>query len=294
MPCRWILSAFVVMVSVARANAQNVSDPRAEALSRARQFGADGEMTAARALIDSLLTTIPADSIGADELLFMRASFAEDIQQADSDYRRIIGSFRTSPRREASLFRLAQQALISGDLPGSRRHLQQISSEYRADSAQARVSYWLGKTFIESGDTSSACAANSRALGLLNAADPALRSEIESQAVGSCAHAAVPPASTTPGKKPGPSTTRNPPTSSSETTGRSGGRYSVQLAAFPRKPDAEEFAAKLRKSGLDARVDGSVKPFRVRVGRYSTYTEAVAAQRSLKAKQLSGFVTEVK
>src|SRR5437660_1073445 len=154
MPRRCFLSAFVLLVSGGRAHAQNVADPRAEVLSRARQIGANGEMTAARALIDSLLATMPADSSGADELLFMRASFAEDIQRADSDYRRIIDSFRTSPRREASLFRLAQQTLISGDLPGSRRYLQQISSEYSADSVQARVSYWLGKTFLESGDTS--------------------------------------------------------------------------------------------------------------------------------------------
>jgi cell division protein FtsN len=49
---------------------------------------------------------------------------------------------------------------------------------------------------------------------------------------------------------------------------------------------------KLRKSGYEARVDGSVAPFRVRIGQYKTQSQASAVQRSLKAKQIAGFVVQ--
>jgi cell division protein FtsN len=48
--------------------------------------------------------------------------------------------------------------------------------------------------------------------------------------------------------------------------------------------------AQLKKSGYEARVDGTAAPFRVRIGRYPTQGQASAVQRSLKAKKIEGFV----
>lgn len=286
------LVPIIAVLIAAGAGAQGISARRDSALTRVRQLAADGEMAEARQLLDSLLAAAP-DSNRADELLFARASYAEDIQSADSDYRRIIASFRSSPRREESLLRLAQQSLIAGDTPGARRYLQQIAAEYKADSSQARASYWLAKTFVEAGDSSSACAANARALGLLKSANTELRAQIESQAISICANSAAANPPVPAGKKPRPpaAKTISPPVADSSPVGA---RYSVQLAAFDRRVDAELLAGKLRKSGLDARVDGSVKPFRVWVGHYATHSEAVAGQRALKARNLSGFVTETR
>jgi len=87
--------------------------------------------------------------------------------------------------------------------------------------------------------------------------------------------------------KPAPSkatTTRNPASS-----GASG--YSVQVAAYNHKPDAEKLASSLTTRGYSARVDGSVAPFRVRIGRYATNKEAEAALKRIKAKHMEGFVT---
>ena len=66
--------------------------------------------------------------------------------------------------------------------------------------------------------------------------------------------------------------------------------YSVQVAAYNVKSQADAMVAKLKKSGYEARVDGSAAPFRVRIGRYATQAQAGAVQRSLKAKQIEGFV----
>jgi cell division protein FtsN len=49
---------------------------------------------------------------------------------------------------------------------------------------------------------------------------------------------------------------------------------------------------RLKKNGYEARVDGTSAPYRVRIGRYDTQGQASAVQRSLKAKQIEGFVVQ--
>lgn len=66
--------------------------------------------------------------------------------------------------------------------------------------------------------------------------------------------------------------------------------YSVQVAAYNRRADADKLAASLTKRGYQARVDGDVAPFRVRIGRYATNKDAEDALKRIKAKQMDGFV----
>ena len=83
-----------------------------------------------------------------------------------------------------------------------------------------------------------------------------------------------------------PASTTAPPTPSS-------GAFSVQVAAYNHKADAEKLAANLTKRGYAARVDGTVAPFRVRIGRYSTNSQAEDALKKIKAKHMDGFVARV-
>lgn len=69
-----------------------------------------------------------------------------------------------------------------------------------------------------------------------------------------------------------------------------GNGYSVQVAAYTHKPEADKLAATLSKRGYAARVDGSATPFRVRIGRYATEKEAEDALRKIKASHMDGFV----
>jgi cell division protein FtsN len=78
-----------------------------------------------------------------------------------------------------------------------------------------------------------------------------------------------------------------PPPASSERRS-----FSVQVAAYNVKSQAEAMVTRLKKNGYEARVDGTVAPFRVRIGRYATQAQASAVQRSLKAKQIAGFVVQ--
>src|SRR6266404_2157526 len=69
-----------------------------------------------------------------------------------------------------------------------------------------------------------------------------------------------------------------------------GNGYSVQVAAYNHKTEADKLTSSLTKRGYAARVDGSVAPFRVRIGRYTTEKEAEDALTRIKAKHMDGFV----
>jgi cell division protein FtsN len=71
------------------------------------------------------------------------------------------------------------------------------------------------------------------------------------------------------------------------------GKYSVQVAAYNHRADAEKLAATLVQRGYQARVDGDILPFRVRIGLYATENDAEAALRRIKAKHMDGFVARV-
>ena len=107
-----------------------------------------------------------------------------------------------------------------------------------------------------------------------------------------------PPAPVVTRPSPPPVTPKETPKETSketpkETASTNGERaWSVQIAAYNVKSQADAMVAKLKKSGYEARVDGSAAPFRVRIGRYATQSQASAVQRSLKAKQIDGFVVQ--
>lgn len=69
-----------------------------------------------------------------------------------------------------------------------------------------------------------------------------------------------------------------------------GSGYSIQVAAYTHKAEAENLAGTLKKRGYLARVDGTVAPFRVRIGRYATEKDAEDALKQMKAKRMDGFV----
>ena len=92
----------------------------------------------------------------------------------------------------------------------------------------------------------------------------------------------------TPSTKPVGSSKTNTPVAKPSASARSG--YSVQVAAYSKKTEAQKLTVSLVKRGYDARVDGQTAPYRVRIGRYSSEKEAEAALSRVKAKHMDGFV----
>jgi cell division septation protein DedD len=91
-----------------------------------------------------------------------------------------------------------------------------------------------------------------------------------------------------PAKSPG-NPVAKPPVKVSAGTSRPAG-YSVQVAAYKTRAEADKLTASLTKRGYPARVDADAAYFRVRIGRYSTSKDAEDALKRIKAKQMDGFV----
>jgi cell division protein FtsN len=95
-------------------------------------------------------------------------------------------------------------------------------------------------------------------------------------------------------EQPRPAPTQNHPRPANATANKSSSstpsKFSVQVAAYNKKTEAQKLTSSLVKKGYDARVDGQDAPFRVRIGRYATAREAEAALSRIKAKHMEGFV----
>jgi cell division septation protein DedD len=92
------------------------------------------------------------------------------------------------------------------------------------------------------------------------------------------AEAAAPPAPT--------------PAAAPARTGRSSGKYTVQVAAFNTRTPAAQLRDRLAARGYQARVVGSAAPFRVRVGWYATYAQARAAADQMRTKNIAALPIE--
>jgi len=68
--------------------------------------------------------------------------------------------------------------------------------------------------------------------------------------------------------------------------------WAVQVAAYSVRRTADALAAKLRARGLPSHVDGDHAPYRVRIGHYRTHAAAAAELARLRARKISGFVTQ--
>lgn len=101
--------------------------------------------------------------------------------------------------------------------------------------------------------------------------------------------------------KPAPTTAVKPVASpaTSRPTPPAAGRHTIQVAAYPTRPEAEQFAARLAKRGLATRVvavtrdvrGAKTQIFRVRLGFYRSARDAEAEVAALKARGIIAFAT---
>jgi cell division protein FtsN len=340
---RWELLSVIAIPCVATIASSQTTANRAmdPVFARAQALVSDGNGTAGRALVDSVLKATPPSAPIYPQALFWRASLASNAADAESDYRHIVVDYPLAPQAEDALLRLAQLELARGDRDAALSHLQRIPRDYPRSKSLARANYWIARVLFEKNDVPNACSANASALSQAGTDEIELRNQIQYQGQRCSAVAGTQPTksvekdsataavtgvgapSSTVAKASGDSAQRDTtrreaeavkprivpevikprvepagakPTAEPEkaTTAKSAvasrTKYSVQVAAYNRKPDAEKLASGLVKRGYAARVDGDVLPFRVRIGLYSTSAEAEDALKKLKAKHMDGFV----
>jgi cell division septation protein DedD len=94
-------------------------------------------------------------------------------------------------------------------------------------------------------------------------------------------------------KAPAREAKRSTPASARTTThARTVTRYTVQVAAYDTRADANALVKKLAARGIRARVSGTSKPFRVRLALHTTRNDANVELAAMRRRGIDGFVAE--
>lgn len=285
-------------------------------IQRARKLGADGREAEGRRLIDSLLRVTPPEGNLYGDALYARASLATTAVDAERDYRRLLIEAPLAARAEDALLQLAQLLQARGDRRGASDHLQRFMLMYSSSPARPRVALSLVRLLFDQGPQQQARACEALRMGR-EAIPPEsleLRNQLEFYAprcammvveappvplsVDSTATTTTPPTSRPQPPSVPPDTMRRrarpadpPPRPAGAPTTSS--FYSVQIAAYNSREPAANLASLLRERDIEARVDGTSAPFRVRIGKYTTRADAVKAAATLKSQGHNGFITLV-
>ena len=268
---------------------------------RAQRLVNDGNGTEGRALLDSLLNETPPRSPEEAEVLFWRATIAELWDQAERDYLRVMLQHEGSPRAAFAMLRLAQGELTRGDRDAALRYLERLATESPDSPLRAEGALWQGRILLDRGTRGRGCEVlrdgrarvSAGSLELENQYDYLLRTcpPPSDSAIAATPAAQPPPGQPTqqaPQAPPAPTPTQQPaaatpaPSSAPPATGP---MWSVQIAAWPTRDEADRFLAAVRAKGYDARIDGEAAPFRVRFGRYATRDAASAAMAGYRQKE---------
>jgi cell division septation protein DedD len=287
------------------------------AVARARTLVEGGNGRAGRLVLDSMVQEAGMSTPALGELLYWRGLLAESSSEAERDWRRLLLEVPMSPRAEDALLRLAQLEQLRGRPAASRALLERLVRDYREPGSQARAHFWLAKAWFDENDRPRACGA----LDVVQRNAPTSAVELRMQsddlrtrcrgvtaiapvvaaAVASAAPApATPPVAALasndaawPAATPPDTTTPAPAAGAASTTRPANARYSVQLSALNTLAQAEQFAQRFRARGVDARVDGTSAPFRVRTGYFTTRAQANARLAELKQLGFDGFIAEL-
>jgi tetratricopeptide (TPR) repeat protein len=266
---------------------------------RAKQLVVNGNGAAGRLLVDSVLTATTPDTPAYAEALYWRAALAASSADAERDYRRIVVEYPTSPHSGDALLQLAQIELARGDRDAATSHLQRFLAENPASSERVRVETQLVRLFFEQNDIAHGCPVLRAALSEIPDTLVETRNQLDYYSPR-CVAADIGPG----GRVPAPAGSSAADSSKRDTThgaaanGKKSatvaeGKYTLQIAAYKAKSDADALVKKLRARKLDARVVGTAKLYRVRIGRFATRAEAVAEQKELKARKIDAFVTDI-
>jgi len=279
---------------------------------RAQLLVVGGNTAAGRVLVDSMLTVAAPGTPAYGEALFWRGSFAATSADAEADFRRIIVEYPFSPRAGDALLKLAQFETARGDRPSAIAHLERYLLENPQGPDRPRTTLQLMRLAFEQGEPQAACVFLARVLGEVPDSDVELRNQLsyysprcaavdtthvgqaapDSAALADSAKAAQ--SASKAGGKAGQSTGKGAQASGKGTPpATKAGKYTLQIAAYTTQAEADRLAKRLKDRGLDVRVVGTAKLFRVRIGRYETRAAATAAQKELKTKnKIDAFVTE--
>lgn len=324
-------AALLLALSVSNGHAQGVRPTVSAGVNsvsaRARALADAGNGAKARELLDSLVSATPRESDDAAEALYWRAMLSEQPADAERDWKRLIVEVPFSPRASDALLRLAELDLTRNEAAVARQRVQRLLSDHPDAPERPRALLVLARTYFVENDSPRACGVLTvvRREAPLTAVEVRLQAdELQQQcrnvhevamgaAPDSTTRVAVAPPVTTPVTTAPPVSAppvNAPPIANNGDSAvfkviphpdkptpvaklRAVGKWTVQIAAYDTRAQADALVKRLSTKHIDAHSAGSKKPFRVQVGRYATRAEATSELTALKKKGQTGFVAEV-
>jgi len=299
---RLLFSLCVVVVAgrAPKANAQSAANSNADSVfARARRLVSSGNGAAGRLLVDSMLAATDPNSPQYADALYWRATLSTNGAEAEHDYRRIVVEYGASVRSGDALLQLAQLESARGDRAMAADHLERFLLENPGHAERTRANLTLVRLLVDQNDLPRACSALRQALREVPESEVETRNQLSYYSSRCVANDASPggrvPVGDPNSPKDSASTVKRDSsnTRGAATAPEAKGRFTLQVASYTNRSEATARAARLKTLGLEARVVGAAKPFRVRIGRYATRAEATAAQSRLRARKITATITDI-
>jgi hypothetical protein len=293
--CTLAAAGCAAMLSIAPLLSAQVTPAVERTTARARAMVDGGDGAAARTLMDSLVGAVPVGTLDFAEALYWRAVLAERIGEAERDWKRLVIDVPLSPRAPDALVRLGELDMLRGHPADARVYFIRLLRDFPSGVYRAKGLLWLTRSYFEERNMAGGCSALDSLRGV-EVPDGELRlqsDELQRRCTGAMANSAMANgamANSAPGASEKPAASGKAAPSGKPVAGS--GRYSVQLAAYATRAEANDAVQQFATRAIDARIDGEQKPFRVRVGYYATRAEATKALNRLKKLGLDGFVAE--
>jgi hypothetical protein len=216
--------------------------------------------------------TVPASADSASaraEAAFQSARTAPSAADRESRLSDFVIDYPFSSRLPDALYELGTLELARSERDRAATHFARfLSLSPVSDSARVPAALALGRLLLERGDLPRGCAA--LLVGRSEVPESAIETKTQFDfSIGRCQGVDT---IARPEPPPPPDTAPAP---------RRTGAFTVQVAAYDTKKAADRLAKTLASHGLEARVVGTSKPFRVRVGRYATRADAEEASRDV-------------
>ncbi len=272
---------------------------------RARRLVSEGNGVAGRALVDSLLAAADPSSAAYGDALYWHGALAPTAAAAEADYRRVIVEYPLAYYSGDALLAIAELEQARGDRAGAMQHLQRFVREHPDNPGRGIAALGVARLAFEQRDSVLACSMLVEARRSAPTTDVELRNQIAYYGNRCASMLPASPVVATTAAVPSPAAVKQAPkesvkqapkpapaTRAAAPASRTATRYTVQLAAYNTRADADVLVKKLAARGIKARVSGTSKPFRVRLGLHTTRKEATDEAAALRKRGIDGFVAE--
>jgi tetratricopeptide (TPR) repeat protein len=296
--------ALLALAMGAREAHAQARPPIDSVFARAERLVRSGRAAAGRLVVDSVIASLVPSSRDYPTALYWRARLAPQDADRVPEYLRIVMQYPLSSRVGEAYLAVAEIERARGERALAAEHYRQFLTARPDDPQRAAVSLIAGPLLFEQNRVTEACAIILSAVALTSERSAELRNQLIYQGrrcdgvdtSGRADVLAPPPTTSTPPDSSAvsaPAAGRRPPAAG--TAAAATARFTVQIAAYASRTEAERIATRLRGRGLEARVVGTKAPFRVHVGTFATRAEAETLSKKLTADKSApgNFVTTI-